>query len=301
MRRIVLLCSVFLCPLWMAGCQTEPVEPPYLEVTPSSPDQDPTDQAVSEAVPATATVMLYTDFSGGNADNSDLISAHSFTFTGELTPVVLADGLSELTGLDFTLKGYKFSDGGAIILDWSPESTLLAGLDDRQQKDDFHFFDAESLNWFMLDSLARTIQEMYGAQEVLYTMDGGQELDVPEMPVWAVFPLSVPYQFSPFYYAHSDVQGDDASEPDSDEGQEEFATAMGLLQDMLGDRFVEGTAIVHTGEETINGELCWTFAFGQNSDENFVAEEHYAVNAAGKVYQIDNASTINRYELISPS
>jgi hypothetical protein len=65
--------------------------------------------------------------------------------------------------------------------------------------------DADSLRWFMMDSLWRTLNKAF-EKEVHYTMDGGKELAFEELSPVKVFPTDVPYMGSPFYAAHSDVK-----------------------------------------------------------------------------------------------
>ena len=74
------------------------------------------------------------------------------------------------------------------------------------------FFDADSLRWFMMDSLWRTLTENLNTENIYYTMDGGRELafegDMVLAPV-SVFPPAIPYMRSDFYFAHDDVRGDE--------------------------------------------------------------------------------------------
>lgn len=107
----------------------------------------------------------------------------------------LAQELSELTGPDFTITASRVEDGW--IVDWAADSTLVAGLDDREQKEEFFFFDYDSQCWFMMDSLWRTLTENLDAENIYYTMDGGQEL-VLEKPSSSIntFPSDVPYMGS---------------------------------------------------------------------------------------------------------
>lgn len=85
-------------------------------------------------------------------------------------------------------------------MDWAPDSTLIAGLDDREQKEDFFFFDEESLRWFMLDSLWRTLTENLDVTEVYYTMDGGEKLTLVGLNPVDTFPAEEPYKGSAFYF-----------------------------------------------------------------------------------------------------
>lgn len=121
----------------------------------------------------------------------------------------MADGLDELTGLDFTLQGEAI-EGDIITIDWSKDSTLVANLDDRQQKEEFHFFDYDSLAWFMLDSLWQTIiknMPKMAEQDIYFTMNGGKSLKLPNLSPPMDFTLETPYMGSAFYLAHQDVRG----------------------------------------------------------------------------------------------
>ncbi len=122
----------------------------------------------------------------------------------------IIDGLSSWSGLDFKVTLSNHEENG-VIVDWAADSTLVAGLDDREQKEDFFFFDQESLRWFMMDSMYRTLQEALH-EEVYYTMDGGKELIFDELYPVNVFPSDIPYMGSAFYFAHEDGQGDESED-----------------------------------------------------------------------------------------
>ena len=148
------------------------------------------------------------DFSSGSeqAEELDLIRRETRTVE-DATPQALAQALSEWSGLDFTLNSAAVEEG-AVTVDWAANSTLVSGLDDREQKDEFHFYDIDSLRWFMMDSLYSTLTANLGEIEVYYTMDGGQDLAFDELYPVNVFPSDIPYLGSPFYFAHADVQGE---------------------------------------------------------------------------------------------
>ena len=150
----------------------------------------------------TQTDILYAVFSAED------VKEYPIEYTGaKKTAGELAHELSELTGLDFTITASQAEDGW--IVDWSADSTLIAGLDDREQKKEFHFFDADSLRWFMMDSLWRTLTENLNAEKVYYTMDGGMELAFEELYPVNEFPSDIPYMGSEFYLAHADARGDE--------------------------------------------------------------------------------------------
>ena len=141
---------------------------------------------------------IYADFSGGSetAQEDGLIRSMTMTVT-EMTGQTLAECLSQWTGLDFTLNS-AVVNGTTAHVDWAPDSTLIAGLDDREQKEDF--FDEESLRWFMLDSLWRTLTENLDVTEVYYTMDGGEKLTLAGLNPVDTFPAEEPYKGSAFYF-----------------------------------------------------------------------------------------------------
>ena len=151
---------------------------------------------------STQTDVLYAVFSAED------VKEYPIEYTGaQKTAEELANELSELTGLDFIITASKADDGW--VVDWAADSTLVAGLDDREQKDDFFFFDQDSLRWFMMDSLWRTLTENLDAENIYYTMDGGKELVFEELYLVNEFPSDIPYMGSEFYYAHADVRGDE--------------------------------------------------------------------------------------------
>lgn len=154
------------------------------------------------AAESTQTDVLYAVFSAED------VKEYPVEYTGaQKTAEELAHELSELTGLDFIITASKADDGW--IVDWTADSTLVAGLDDREQEKEFFFFDQDSLCWFMMDSLWRTLTENLDAENIYYTMDGGQELAFEELSPVNEFPSDIPYMGSEFYSAHADVQGDE--------------------------------------------------------------------------------------------
>ena len=151
---------------------------------------------------STQTDILYAVFSAED------VKEYPIEYIGDKkTAEELAGELTGLTGLDFFITASKTDDGW--IVDWAADSTLIAGLDDREQKEEFHFFDHDSLCWFMMDSLWRTLTENLNAENIYYTMDVGRELFFEELYSVNVFPSDIPYMGSEFYFAHADVRGDD--------------------------------------------------------------------------------------------
>ncbi len=154
------------------------------------------------------TAVLIADRSFGNGDLSDAVQRFDAVSQAEIDENALSAGLSLLTGLDFSVH-CEYVEGMGLMVDWQPQSTLVAGLGERAQKEEFFFYDAVSLNWFMMDSLYATLRENLAVGDIYYTMDGGRELQPMGMDFPTAFPVDIPYMGSAFYLAHSDVKGDD--------------------------------------------------------------------------------------------
>lgn len=167
---------------------------------------------------------LYVVFSDGYA-GADHIETYELGYAGTLTPQLLANGLTSLTGLDFTInQGTAIPDG--VIVDWSSQSALLAGPGDTPMQDPFIFHDADTLSAFMLDSMAMTMRANLHVNNVYFTMDGGQELVLPELfggPF--TLPADEPYQTSGYYR-----DGGDISEPTAAPSGEADGDTLPFLQ-----------------------------------------------------------------------
>ena len=126
----------------------------------------------------------------------------------------LARELSDLTGMDFTITASKTDDG--LIVDWAADSTLIAGRDDREQKEDFRFYDYDSMSWFMMDSLWCTLTANLDAENIFYTMDSGRNLVLEKMSPAITIPADTPYMGSTFYLSHDEGRGDVISTEDGE-------------------------------------------------------------------------------------
>lgn len=159
---------------------------------------------------------LFADFSAGSADAKPRLKKiplppqEDMPSSNALIAFFLADSLSEWTGLDFTLNDVTFGED-SITVDWSADSTLIRGLDNREQKEDFHFFDAVSLNWFMMDSLAQTLKHNLPVTTVYYASNGApipfqnpEDMAAQGLPL---LPVDQPYEGSAFFVTHADGNG----------------------------------------------------------------------------------------------
>lgn len=155
---------------------------------------------------ALTTFVIYADFSNGSADAEEngLIEEDVFETQTPQTVEDLAAALTRWSGLDFTLESVRI-DGKSAYVDWAANSTLVAGLDERELKEGFRFYDADSLNWFMMDSLARTIKGNLAIDTVYYSQ-GGNPLTFPDGQGigFEKLPVDQPYEGSAFFFTHSE-------------------------------------------------------------------------------------------------
>lgn len=152
------------------------------------------------------TVVIYADFTNGDisTEGEELIKEDVFEM--EIEPKIedLASALKQWTGLDFTLKSSKI-EGKAAYVDWATNSTLVGGLDDRKQLEEFYFYDSTSLNWFMMDSLASTIKANFLVDKIFYSQGGGKPISFQDGQGIGLneLPLEQSYEGSVFFVSQS--------------------------------------------------------------------------------------------------
>ncbi len=209
MKKVMILLISLTISILLAACGAEPTATPSSSTLPAAPSTE----AAAPREETLWTGVLYADFSYGTTGMEDeLVREYPFEYSGEpKTAEELAAELSDLTGLDFFISAREGADGLAV--DWAADSTLIAGLDDREQKEEFFFYDIDTLSWFMMDSLWQTLRDNLETENIYYTMNGGQELVLKEISSIRTFPSDIPYMGSPFYFAHSDIQGEEGGGP----------------------------------------------------------------------------------------
>lgn len=285
MKKILWPLLLVLC-LALAGCNQTTVNSSGMpESTPASSAQE-------------KMAVLYTNLSGGS--ESPDIKQHEWEYSGDLTAEKLAEGLSQLTGLDFNISVSQAKDG--ISVDWKANSTLIANLDDREQKEEFHVFDADSMRWFMMDSLWMTLTNNLKVENVYYTMDGGKDLSFEELNPVKTFPRDLPYMGAAFFYAHADGKGEleegrgdlidekgNVVESRSDQGAMTQVRAEDAVWDLMTEDQKISLRLIGDGEETIGGEHAFLVTAGNRSadGQKFTALYHLAVTDSGVIYRMD--------------
>jgi hypothetical protein len=223
MKRIILTTTMLILALMLCACADEGN---FGQVSAlSTPAQFPTSEPAqeqdghSDIIDSDVTGGLYTiiaDFSSGNSDGRlEYLEVDITSPLGNdvIKAMELVGHLSEWSGLDFALSAVRFL-GDGITVDWSKESTLLAGLGDRVQNEEFLFFDTVSLNWFMMDSLASTLRFNFPEIEDVFYSSDGQPLEFTNPGDMAAqglpaLPVDQSYEGSTFFVAYADGRGDD--------------------------------------------------------------------------------------------
>ncbi len=202
MKKRVILCLSLCLSVLLAACGSTSLQETSVPAASSTAMSQTEDTAATqEAETIQNTAVLYADFTFGGATVGDnIVRQYDMPYEGELTVEMLAHGLSELTGLDFFINSASV-EGDSVTIDWASNSTLIANLDDRVQKEEFHMFDSESMRWFMMDSMWQTLIQNLDVQNVYYTQDGGNELVFEELSPVNVFPKDMPYSGSVYYFA----------------------------------------------------------------------------------------------------
>ncbi len=263
----LLMALIVILSLMLAGCNSGSAQNKAASVPPGQPAETKT----AKLWPGTVNGSHRPDF-----------ETQPWEYTGELTVEILAKGLSETTGLDYFVTAKKVKDG--ISVDWAKDSTLVANLDDREQKEKFFFFDADSMRWFMMDSLWLTINDNLAPENVYYTMDGGKDLVFEALYPINQFPADLPYMGSAFHLEHAGGKGDLIESKPITEDE-----AITLIKAAMSTRAETAAVFVPGGEKTIEGQRALSFAIGENSadGQKFTALYHYAVTDSGNVYYID--------------
>jgi hypothetical protein len=184
-------------------------------------------------------------------------------------------GWWQYTGSDDAPAYYMeiFPDGGVLCYDENGAVTGEGVTDYDEQR----ALNGNPLMAFYFDSLGTFVS--HGDT----TDDGKQDLWIMPEDEW-YDPDSTAHSYD---YAYLETppsfEGNSGSAEPNTETDKDTAT---ILTDLLADQ-MEGKAVLETGEEEINGELCKLFQFGTDTPERFEAERHFAVSPDGDVYTMD--------------
>ena len=189
MKKSVFLFALLLC-VALAGCK-QPAPDPTPSPEPSAAVTAPVEPTPTETEEETATLYIGTKAGG--------FTEYPMTYTGELTPEALIQGISDLTGWDLTLEGEVISGKGGMSVCLSDQSALFVGPPD-PQKEEFHMYDVGQLSQTILDSIQKTLQEGFtleggdpDALDIWYCLEGEKPLELPTLNL--SWPLDQPYQW----------------------------------------------------------------------------------------------------------
>lgn len=151
----------------------------------------PADETEAPAEGRTATLYIGTKASG--------FQEYEFPYEGELTPELLIQGISDLTGWNLTLDEPVSTGKGGMSVCLSEESALFVGPPE-PQKEEFFVFGAEELAEIALDSIQATLQRGFtgeggdpDALDIYYYMEGDKPLELPDLGL--SWPVEEPYQW----------------------------------------------------------------------------------------------------------
>ena len=198
MKKLEILFALLLCAA-LAGCGQpassqggEPTQQPSEAVSASPADDPPQGPSASPEGGQTATLYIGTK-AGGFAE-------YPMAYEGALTPELLIQGISGLTGWNLALAEPVISGKGGMSVCLSGESALFTGPPE-PQKDEFHMYSAEQLAETILDSIQKTLQEGFVLEpgdpdslDIWYYMEGEQPLELPSLGL--SWPIDQPYQWA---------------------------------------------------------------------------------------------------------
>ena len=193
MKKPAFLFALLLCVALAACGQPDPTPTPSSELSaePSAAVAAPVEPTPTETAEQTATLYIGTKAGG--------FTEYPMTYTGDLTPETLIQGISDLTGWDLTLEGEVISGKEGMSVCLSDQSALFVGPPD-PQKEEFHMYDVGQLSQTILDSIQKTLQEGFtleggdpDALDIWYYLEGEKPLELPTLNL--SWPLDQPYQW----------------------------------------------------------------------------------------------------------
>jgi hypothetical protein len=221
-----------------------------------------------ENEPESAGIMtLVAAFNGEGEENWKEYLVEYDDYEGDgYTVEEMAMGLRELTGLDFGVSDVSNAGATTMLIDISQDSALFAGPPD-PQKEEFYFFDYDSMAWFMLDSLARTIRRNIPAMgqgvsgyDIYFTMNGGESLVLENLSPPMDFTLDTPYMGSAFYFAHQDGRGDLIEDEGGGDGRGDYLPESPADVNWRGE-YRGNAGILRISNFDKNAEGIWHFRF----------------------------------------
>lgn len=198
MKKLLPAALAVLLLFALSACRSAEIPSDTGQPTPAITDEEP---PVGGDLKTAA--VIFDKANGSAEENIQQETVYSYE---DITLEEIVDAMSTWSGLNFDVT-ISSVDGG-VNVDWAADSSLLAGLDGDGQKEGYRFYDIDTMRWFMMDSMLRTLNENY-YPVVYYTMDGGKELIFNELYPVNVFPSDIPYMGSPFYFTHADNRGDE--------------------------------------------------------------------------------------------
>jgi len=231
---------------------------------------------------------------------------YPYYYDGGLTVQVIADGLSELTGLPYGALAVT-PQGEDLYVDLPADCAVFGGVE-TQDREEFPFRDYDSMAWFMLDSLSETMRTNIpglGVHEIFFTMGGGKALVLENLSPGMDFTLETPYMGSAFYQNHFGGRGDEDIDPSDVAWWGEYGCEAGMLN--IGNYNDRGMGwsfhfVFDNGETTDDGTAAvfeddprqaeygeYTFFFNMNEDTELETITVTGGEFAGEYGRAENA------------
>ncbi len=148
--------------------------------------------ACTETTQTPSTATLYSVMEMGDINGvGQVIDTYDITYEGDLTVEILANGLSELTGYNFSATQLVGAEN--FTIDFYSDSTLFASdISEIVPKSAFAMEDIPTTYYYILDSLWMTVKENMQVSEISFSMSGGNPLNITLFQI----PLGVDYLYS---------------------------------------------------------------------------------------------------------
>lgn len=122
-------------------------------------------------------------------------SEYPMEYTGDLTPEMLLQGITDLTGWNISLADEITTGKGGMTVVFGSDACLFTGPPE-EQKDEFHVYDSLELTFMVLDSIQKTLQNWASPTnpenvDIYFAASGDQPLELSELGV--IWPLEQPY------------------------------------------------------------------------------------------------------------
>lgn len=228
-------------------------------------------------------------------------------YTGELTPSILLDGLTSLTGYNFSYDDFDISNSGltGVTVYWSDKASFLSDKEVTPNKDlDLKFYDFDSELQFMLDSTYATLKNNLKVGAIYFALQDYSPLDFQEEANWSLNPAEAySGNFSDYYSDYHESIGDDyiflderENPSDEEDNISPEEAADGVFNSLVTN--YEGEInpdvpwyIILKRIDNVNGSEGYGFSVGQENEHKFVEYFYAIITYDRNIYILENNAT----------